>query len=964
MLDIPLILRLRRRRQTLHPVEGRSRLAGYAASLAATLLLLGGIFAIILFYNFLWSDLPSLENLPALLDSPDGQLLQPTTLYDRSGQQVIAILENPAAHGRQYMLLKGTAADSLPLDLVNATLAASDPAFWQHSGYNLTDLHPESHPTLAQKLVYDLLLVEEPADLRRSLRERLLAGQATARFGQEKILEWYLNSTRYGDLIYGADAAARVYFGKSASQLSLAEAAALAAIGQLPEINPYQAQRVILERRNQILLTMQAQKWISASQQQQASQQTLTFVPPVTVDQPAPAFVELALSQIETFLPRQRLERGGWRIITTLDYELQTQVNCTMTTLITRYFQADGTESSSEVACPAARLLPTLTLKAAPDSVGVQSAVIVLDPHTGQVLSLAGSLLQEDPTHAPDRPSGTLSLPFLYLNTFSHGFSPGTLAWDIPPATSVVSSTTTTTMYHGPVRLRTALANDYLAPASQLIDQFGLETSLTTARQLGALTETNNGEAVPAQPELDLLGRYLSQPAGLFGMAQAYATLDNRGLAVGQMIRSSANEQTGSLQPYAVLRLENHQRQVWLDWSKPVERAVLSPQLAHLLNHSLSDEVARWNSLGHPNPFELGRPAAAKLGQTSEQQDAWAFGYTPQRLVGVWLGTPGPIPSKNIPTSAAAALWHAVIQYALRNLPAEGWPTPLGISEVQVCDPSGLLPTIYCPLTVNEVFLTGSEPTQADNLYRLFQINRETGRLATVFTPPELVEEKVFLIVPPEARSWATEAGLPTPPEDYDVLSAPPQVNPEVNLSSPAMFSHVRGQVTLKGSAEGAGFQFFRLNFGQGLNPQLWLQIGSDTDQPVKAGTLGVWDTQGLNGLYALQLQVVRLDQRVETALIQVTVDNIAPEITLVTPTVEAVYLLASQPNIVLNARASDNLELAQVVFYIEGQQVASLAEPPYIVSWPARLGKYTLKAIASDLAGNQSVSQVTFIVK
>jgi membrane carboxypeptidase/penicillin-binding protein PbpC len=512
--------------------------------------------------------------------------------------------------------------------------------------------------------------------------------------------------------------------------------------------------------------------------------------------------------------------------------------------------------------------------------------------------------------------------------------------------------------------MRSALVNDYLAPAAQLIAQFGLETTLTTARQLGVFSELNGGTGAHLQPGADVLTTFLSQPVSLLGLAQAYATLDNQGVAAGQVIPSEIRSEASGLKPYAVLRLEDQAHQVWLDWSTPVQQGVLSPQLAYLINHSLSDEVARWNSLGHPNPLEIGRPAGVKLGQTLQQQDAWAFGYTPQRLVGVWLGLPDAEAGATVSTSAAAALWHAIIQSASRGQPADGWQAPLGISQVQVCDPSGLLPTIYCPLTVSEVFLTGSEPTQADNLYRLFQINRETGRLATVFTAPELIEEKVFLIIPSEARAWAAHAGLPTPPEDYDVLSALPVVNADVNLSAPAMFSHVRGEVTLSGSAKGAGFQFFRLNFGQGLNPQQWLQIGFDNEKPVQAGKLGIWDTAGLNGLYALQLQVVRLDQRVETALLQVTVDNIAPEITLLSPQAGGVYFMDSQPNLVLNARASDNLELAQVEFYIDDQQVASLVETPYLASWPARQGEHTLKVIARDLAGNESANQIIFTVK
>lgn len=962
MLDIPLILRARRRRRSDAFTKHHPRL-GIAALLGVNLLLLIAVFSSVLVYSNLVSDLPSLEQLQVLLAYPAGQLWQPTTLYDRTGLQVIARLENPAAQDRQYLTLEGDPSNRLPLNLVDATLVAADPDFWQHPGYVLNDWEPDNHPTLAQKLVHELLLSEEPASLRRSVRERILAGQATSQYGQAQMLEWYLNQARYGELVYGADAAARVYFGKSASRLTLAEAAALAAIEQLPGISPYQAPQVIREHSAKILQGMWESGMITASQRQEASQDQLVFLPAVQMETLSPAFVELVLEQLAPFIPRQRLEHGGFKVITTLDYELQTQVNCTREIFLNRYSETASPvsqNSSLDTACPAARLLPTISQGISATLPDLQGTIIVSDPRTGQILSLADSSLPGVPAGESKHPTGTLALPFLYLNAFSRGFSPGSLAWDIPSEYETLAQDT----YQGPVRLRTALVNDYLAPASQLIIQFGLDTTLNTARQLGAFRSgpAGNQDNSPIAP--GALERLLAEPASLLEMVQAYAILDHQGLAAGQVFPVSSGGAESDLKPYSVLRLENSQHQIWLDWSEPVRKTVLSPQLAYLLNHSLSDEVARWNSLGHPNPFEIGRPAAVKAGQTTAQRDAWAVGYTPQRLVGVWLGVPESGTAIGIPTHAAAALWHAVIQYSLRNLPAEGWVVPPGISQVQVCDPSGLLPTIHCPQTAAEVFLTGTEPTQADNLYQLYQINRETGRLATVFTRPELIEEKVFMIVPAEARTWAEQAGLPTPPEDFDFLAILPSENTTVNLSSPAMFSHVHGMVTLTGSAEGSGFEFYRLFYGQGLNPQQWFQIGTDARSPVKGGKLGVWDTQGLDGLYALQLQVVRLEQRVETALIQVTVDNTPPEVSLLSPMEGVEFELALQPNLVFHASASDNIELAQVAFLIDDRLIATLSAPPYLIAWVARLGEYTLTATATDMAGNQTTTQVDFKIK
>jgi hypothetical protein len=190
---------------------------------------------------------------------------------------------------------------------------------------------------------------------------------------------------------------------------------------------------------------------------------------------------------------------------------------------------------------------------------------------------------------------------------------------------------------------------------------------------------------------------------------------------------------------------------------------------------------------------------------------------------------------------------------------------------MEVCNPSGLLPTADCPDLVREVFLSGSEPTQSDTLFRAYPVNRETGLLATVFTPPDLVDEKVFMVVPEEARGWAASAGIPVPPEAYDAIQ-PGAPNPNVNMTAPALFAEVSGRVRITGTAAGTGFQYYRIQVGQGLNPRVWTQVGGDVTTPVDNGLLAEWDTTGLNGLYAIQLIVVYEDQRVETAVVVVMV--------------------------------------------------------------------------------------------
>ena len=156
-------------------------------------------------------------------------------------------------------------------------------------------------------------------------------------------------------------------------------------------------------------------------------------------------------------------------------------------------------------------------------------------------------------------------------------------------------------------------------------------------------------------------------------------------------------------------------------------------------------------------------------------------------------------------------------------------------------------------------------------MYRRYAINRETGYLATVFTLPQLIEERVYFVVPSDARSWAESAGLEIPPATYDVIQSP-QLNADVNIAAPELFAEVNGEVRIRGTAAGEDFVSYRVLAGQGLNPQEWIQI-AEGNEPVTDSLLAEWNTNDLSGLYAIQLQVVRSDQRVDTAILQVTVN-------------------------------------------------------------------------------------------
>jgi membrane carboxypeptidase/penicillin-binding protein PbpC len=411
-----------------------------------------------------------------------------------------------------------------------------------------------------------------------------------------------------------------------------------------------------------------------------------------------------------------------------------------------------------------------------------------------------------------------------------------------------------------------------------------------------------------------------------------------------------------------VLRVETADHAVWLDASVPAAQPVVTPQLAYLLNNILSDEPARWPSLGHPNSFEIGRPVGTKAGQTLDGADVWAVGYTPYRVVTVWTGTRAETDSRLSPR-LPAGLWYALMQTASRDLPPDGWNPPAGITAIDVCDPSGLLPSADCPTVVREVFTDGNQPTQTDNLYRVYEINRETGFLATVFTPPQLVEERVYLDFPPEARDWAAANGFDTPPDSYDAIQ-PVDPNPTVYISTPTLFADVRGEIEITGTTTGADLDYYRVLVGQGLNPPSWVQLGDNSGSLVIDGTLAIWDTSDLNGLYAVQLQAVRTDQRVDTAVVQVTVDNTAPDMSITYPGDGDVLKYADSRQVTFQVTATDNLSLSVVEFYVDGELVGFAETAPYSFTWNVRRGEHKLKVLARDRAGNESEVGTEFRVE
>jgi len=319
---------------------------------------------------------------------------------------------------------------------------------------------------------------------------------------------------------------------------------------------------------------------------------------------------------------------------------------------------------------------------------------------------------------------------------------------------------------------------------------------------------------------------------------------------------------------------------------------------------------------------------------------------------------------EEVPGSRGAApIWHDLMERVLAPLPAVDFPKPPGIEKVEICAASGLLPTEYCLKRGMEVFIKGTAPTTYDNVYRPFRICKASGKLATIYCPPDQIEEKVFEIYPPEAADWVRENDIHQPPVEYDDTFGPGLASEDVTIVSPSAYAYLRDRVTITGRARSSNFAYYRLEYGQGLDPSAWIQIGPNHHQVVEEGFLEEWDVKGLEGLYTLQLTVVARDGGLKKTAMQVTIDNTPPMVHIAHPVPNAIYSMKDDEWVNVQAEVVENFSMDRVEFYLDDQLIGMSTVPPYTKKWTIRmqstgLEKHLIHVVAFDAAGNRAESE------
>ena len=641
-----------------------------------------------------------------------------TFIYDRYGNE----LYEAFGEGRRVHV----SYDHIPQALILATIAIEDDSFFKNIGIDVGHTaiaalnylgaeDRESTPggsTITQQLVRNIFFDYEKRAQRsiaRKAEEILLAIVLTQSKSKEEILEMYFNEIYYGNLAYGVQTAAQTFFGKDVDQLTLGEAAMIAGLPQAPAnldpLNPDPAVQAAVDQRwRQVLGEMVEEGFISQEQVRATLTDGLSFAS-AKVSLTAPHFTVYAQGELERLMISlgygpEDITGGGLRVYTTLDQE------------VNRLAQQ---AAANQVAQLQAKNVSN-------------AAVAVTKPTSGEILAMVGSIDYNNDaidgsvnvTTAFRQPGSTMK-PFTYAAAMERGMSPVDVLWDTRtqialPGLPVYTPRNFDNTFHGPMTMRTALANSYNIPAVQTLREVGVDYLLALLRRFGI--STLNEDASNYGLSLTLGGGEIT----LIELTNAFAVFANQGDYVSvtsilcvidsddQILYQYENGcPTGQINEGTVL-------------NGAAATRVLDPRLAYIVTDMLADNRARTAAMGAYSPLRTDNIfASVKTGTTDDVKDNWTIGFTRNVAVGVWVGNNDGDPMINSSgLTGAAPVWNTILNgiYGNSDLLAafasegrllnEQPIPPTGLTLWQVCDVRRLTEfSDRCPATINEWVLDG-----------------------------------------------------------------------------------------------------------------------------------------------------------------------------------------------------------------------------------------------------------------
>ena len=607
-----------------------------------------GIFFVLIGLLFLWA---ATLKIPDLSSIQNRKVEQSTKIYDRTGKVLLYNLNSNAQ--RTIVPL-----DQISPNIINATISIEDPKFYQHNGIELTailrailaDIIPggvtQGGSTLTQQVVKNTLLTNKKT-IQRKLEEWILALKLEKTLTKSQILELYFNQAPYGGNMYGVEQASETFFGKHASEISLPEAAYLAAVLPAPTYySPFGQHKADLDRRKNLVLDkMLEHGYITQSEDDTAKATVVQFVSPLTNSITAPHFVFYVQQYLQNKYGEAALEQSGWSVITSLDASLQTKAEDIV--------QAHAASNEKN-------------FKA------TNTGLIAMDPKTGQILAMVGSRNYFDKTIDGNfnvtlaaRQPGSSFKPFAYAESLIKGYTPNTVVFDVPTQFSTNCDPNNFTSkngcyspvnydgnFRGPMTFKDALAQSINVPAIKVLYLAGIQNTLNLAKSMGITTLSN-----PNQYGLTLvLG---GGEVTLLDMSSAYSTFAQDGM---------------HHDPVSVLQIQDANGAVIENNTQQNGTQVLPTQVAEQINNMLSDSVAR-APLGENNLLSFpGHDVAVKTGTTNDYKDAWTIGYTPNIVVGMWVGNNNNTPMvKKVSGFIVGPMWNEFMRYALSTLPNESF---------------------------------------------------------------------------------------------------------------------------------------------------------------------------------------------------------------------------------------------------------------------------------------------------
>ncbi len=737
-----------------------------------TLIIISGIILALVFFTiWLFWDLPSIKRLPENLSSPSIRFI------DRNGWTLYEVIDPQTGRHTPVPL------STIPEMLKKATIATEDRTFYSNPGIDLGGIiralwiNLKGGETLAggstitQQVARNLLLSEDEQferTLRRKLRETWLAWRLTQKFSKDEILGLYLNQIYYGALAYGVEAAAQTYFGKSVTQLDLAECALITGLPQGPAIyNPLVFPDAAKNRQKIVLELMLNQGLISHDEYEITKQQPLIYTPkPYPIE--APHFVMMVISQLDAVLPPGNRPKDQSLIVqTTLDLDNQRLAETAISQHLQTLHQTSTRLSTGGIESG----------HAVPGGHNVNNAALIaIDPQTGAILSFVGNHNYFDEDHngainmaiSPRQPGSALK-PLVYAAAFNP-----TRTNPLTAASMILDISTTFTTHegdaytpanydnleHGPVSARQALASSLNIPAVITLDSIGIADLFDLARKVGI---SSLGDPDSYDLSLALGGGETS----LLELTVAYGAFATTGF---------------QLHPYAIQQISTIQGDIVYQHKKEANIRVLDERIAWLISNILNDNEARTIGFGKNSALKIDRPAAVKTGTTTNYHDNWTIGYTPDLLVGVWVGNANHEPMRGVSgLSGAGPIWHQYMRAALLGTQEKWFSIPQGMVSLEICAISGLLPTQDCPFVKSEWFISGTEPKLTDTIFHKVWIDTRSGNLADANTPANYRKLLTVMDLPPQANPWARERGIILL-GDLDPTFASSQMENELNL--------------------------------------------------------------------------------------------------------------------------------------------------------------------------------------